>query len=336
MSKTCLMALVTACVVFSGTVTSEAVAEDRSPQELAKISDQALDHAGAGRYKEAIRLWLDIIDEFPVGGRIDLHVNLALAYERIGQLPETWYHLDRALSFTHQKDPQLVAELARIEARLTKSHGKLVLQCVPEGNVVLKLKEGPFRVTCPMSWWFLPGKHGLRITAEGYKATDVNVTMKTAGQVLTAEVKLTAEGDQPKPIEDPTKGKTVTPKKGTPMVWKWAAIGGGAALVAVGGTLQYLGYSAHEDLKKDYPADPKLSLEVRAANQKAYNDGFDTDVAPKMNTAYAMYGIGGAAIVGGVVWMLLDRPSKTGTASNRFWIPTVTDDSAGVVFGFSF
>lgn len=317
-------------LVFGLGVTTAAQAKERSVEDLTHLSDQALVKANEGDFAGALKIWLDILEEFPVGGKADLHVNIALAYERLGRLPESWYHIDQALEYSRGQDPQLLEERARIEERLSKTYGKVVLNCQPEGSLVLKLRDGPKKVKCPLQWWVVPGTHKFRIDVSGGNPVLKAVEVKSPGQVVTVDISLAGT-----PVKGPDDGKKGASK--TSRLWPWVMMGGGAVLVVTGGVLQYLAYDANEQLKSDYPADPTLDPSVLAQNKQSYDDGFESDVKPKAYGAYALYGLGGAAVVGGAVWMFLQSSKVSkGEKASFYWMPSFSQDGTGFVLGVPF
>jgi len=65
----------------------------RTPEEINKLGDQALEMAQAGQLEEAIKVWVDLLDEVNDRARLDIHVNMGVAYKALQRLPEAWHHL---------------------------------------------------------------------------------------------------------------------------------------------------------------------------------------------------------------------------------------------------
>jgi len=130
----------------------------------------------------------------------------------------------------------------------------------------------------------------------------------------------------------PDAGITKPGEKKKSNLWKWALVGGGGAVVAVGGIMQYLALAKNDDLKKQYPDSPNAPPETRAKYQEAY----DSQVVPLSTTAYAMYGIGAAAAVTGVVLVVMGGGGDDGGKSARWFAPVPLGDGAGFVMGLEF
>jgi len=88
--------------------------------------------------------------------------------------------------------------------------------------------------------------------------------------------------------------------------WQTVLMAGGAALLAAGGVVQYLGYAANQDLLDKYPEKEPDYLKWKE-NQAKYKQEFSDSVAPLRTTAYALYGLGGAAAAAGIVWLIVGR-----------------------------
>lgn len=97
----------------------------------------------------------------------------------------------------------------------------------------------------------------------------------------------------------------------------WVLLGAGAAVALGGGVAEVLAGLDYGRLKTD-PAGPAL-------------DGLRQSGNTKQAIGLSMLGVGGAAVVGGLVWLALGAPAGAPTASA--W---VGDGSGGVVVGGSF
>lgn len=79
---------------------------------------------------------------------------------------------------------------------------------------------------------------------------------------------------------------------------------GGAAALLAGGIVQYLAYDKNQGLLDKYPPD-EMDYQKWLANKDGYKQGFSDSVKPLAYTAYALYGIGGAAVAAGAVWLIV-------------------------------
>jgi hypothetical protein len=88
---------------------------------------------------------------------------------------------------------------------------------------------------------------------------------------------------------------------------EWVLIGSGAAAAVAGGIFHGVAHSKNEDLYGDYKhsADPSVA-------KKEYDAAYDDEVLPKEVAAYVLYGVGGAAVVTGVIVMAVKHSRSAG------------------------
>lgn len=96
---------------------------------------------------------------------------------------------------------------------------------------------------------------------------------------------------------EPAETRTTVP------AWTWAVLGAGVTMAATGVGVHVWAASLHDDLLRDHP-DGTPTKPAPSANQVAYDRGFDADVQPRLQAAYALYAIGGAAVITGLVLMV--------------------------------
>jgi hypothetical protein len=126
------------------------------------------------------------------------------------------------------------------------------------------------------------------------------------------------------------------PKKKGPPLWKWAVLGSGIAVLAVGGGLHGLAYSKHEDLKKKYP-DGTYYDRVLIEDEAHYQDGYKHEVVPLATAGYVLYGIGGAALATGTMLVLLHSKAAPTSAKSSAWlVPDAIPGGGGLSFGTTF
>ena len=257
-----------------------------------------------------------------------------VAYKKLKRLPEAWHHLTLYLKSVPKQDLKAGKWLQGAERELERSHKKISLTCDP-GGVMLSLRLDQARdgqppasglqppYPCPLTWWFRPGKHNIYAVKEGYKPRTVQIDVRERGDQGTREIKLDAIAPEPKPppvvaTEDPgeTPGTTgitkpVEPKKESGALG-WVLTGSGAAVGLTGGILQFLADSRNEELhdkymnKTDYPNGEEAKL--------LYDADYEDEVRPKRMTAFVLYGVGGAAMVAGVVLLAMNEsPESDGT-----------------------
>jgi hypothetical protein len=125
--------------------------------------------------------------------------------------------------------------------------------------------------------------------------------------------------------------KPVGPVQKGPAWWKWAVAGSGVALVAIGGALHSAAHNRNEELRQEYP-DGDYWHRVPADYPVKYKEGYDNEVVPMASAAYALYGLGAATAVTGVVLLLIPEDRKpAGTVA-----PTVNADGGGISFTLEF
>lgn len=213
--------------------------------------------------------------------------------------------------------------------------------------------NGQEKGTVPLTVKLKPGTYQLMVSRPGRPVWKREVTIPPGGDV-------TKRPRLPRMMGDKSKGGSLLPTltstdsgerkisateaaiatreamDGKVSLWKWSLVGGGGAMVVVGGILQVVGYRRNEDLRASYP-DGTLGTKAPAEYPLLYKQGYDNDVKPLATTAYALYGIGAAAaITGGLLLLLEDSPAQ-GMAADRGWLtPTVVPGGAGISCGFGF
>ncbi len=277
--------------------------EPRPPEVLSAESDRALALAQDGKLDDAVVIWMDILDEVPPQGRADIHVNLAVAFTAQERLPEAWYHLDSYLTEAPKEDPAVAAERAAIEKKLNGTHVPLRFSCSVAGTQLYFTAEREQAYPCPLRWWFARGAEGqIFADAPGHLPGRAPLRAPARDRDRRGIVRrAAAPGELPQvphlPVEKPPAPKG--------RAWKWSLVGGGMGLVAVGAVLQVVAYNNDQQLRKDFPGDA-ADYTVWQANREGYQDGFNSDVKPLAYSAYALYGIGGAAAATGLTLLIMD------------------------------
>jgi hypothetical protein len=213
--------------------------------------------------------------------------------------------------------------------------------------------NGQEKGTVPLTVKLKPGTHQLMVSRPGRPAWKREVIMPPGGKVTKRPRLPRMMGDHSSggsllpTMTDSNSGRKKTSAthaaiatreamEGKVSLWKWSLVGGGGAMIVVGGILQIVGYRRNEDLHTSYP-DGTLGSKAPAEYPLLYKQGYDNDVKPLATTAYALYSLGAAAaITGGILLLLEDSPDR-GIASSRGWLaPTVVPGGAGISCGFGF
>jgi len=193
-----------------------------------------------------------------------------------------------------------------------------------------------------------PGTYELMVGPSGkipWKSTVVVEAGKTVVQKPAIAQKEAAAADGDKPPDDglpPGVDKLNITRKPEPdgkkrsHVGQWLTIGGGGALIVVGGILQGAAYSRNEQLREDYP-DGIEGAPVSASNKTGYEEGFENEVRPRMVGAYICYGLGGAAAAAGAIWLIVDAAKGPEEKTKGLKVaPMVGPNGFGATLGLEF
>ena len=315
---------------------SSALADEPRPAEiLTAESERAMALAQEGQLDEAVAIWLDILDEVSPKGRADVHVNLAVAFKALDQLPEAWYHLDAALTQSAQQDPDVVAERAAIEKQLAKKHVPLRFSCGVSGTLLFLTLEKNRPYPCPLRWWFPRGTEDrIFAVASDHKTGDIPIRAHELDRDRRIVVNL-EPAEKPVVRDDPADVPIVDkPPRAKGQAWKWSLFGGGMGLVATAAVLQVLAFNKDKQLRKDYPGDV-TDYSAWQENRKNYQSMFNSDVKPLAYGAYALYGVGGAAAAAGLTFLISDW-SRPNADSSIHIAPLMTPGFGGLTLDLGF
>ena len=208
-----------------------------------------------------------------------------------------------------------------------------------------RIPTSAFRIpSSTFIWWFEPGRHRVRAEAPGYESRTVEVVVRAGGGqarmeialVAVAPVKETAGGSKAgggsgggllvsKPAEREKPSRAV----------EWTLIGSGLALGTAGAIFHGLGYSRNEELDAEYSDDEKHPYGPDA--KKEYDAAFDDEVRPKEIAAYVLYGVGGAAVLAGIITYAVRKPAKGDKQRSEVnVIPIGLPGGAGALMMFEF
>jgi len=282
------------------------------------------DRAAAKRaYADVARAW----------GESDLPAALGYADEAFGAVPNASTAILRATILEALKRPEeafsalLVAsdlgpepdERPKIDAGLA-THGAALSPPMGWARVVVEPEGAEVTVdgvtfAAPRTIGLAVGAHAVRIAAAGCQPVTATLEVP-APQAVLASYRLAAE---PAPVEPPAPepepapliiapepGPDLTVRSGGESPWSpvlpWTLLGGGVALVAVGGGMHGWAIQAADDTSKY--ANPVEGLSD--ADRKSRFDQANEDMRLRGTLAYVFYGVGGAAAVTGAVLLILD------------------------------
>ena len=340
MIRLCFVCTACVCLVFS----VSARAQSSDPEEQ---FNRAVELAKEDEYGKAIKVCLDVLDELPESERSRVHKLLGYAHKKLEMLPESWHHLTIYLESSGRDDTTAGGWLQEVEAALKMTHVKVTLTCTPSGaRLSLPASQSssvPVSPLCPLSWWFKPGKHAVKAIAPDYKPRAVEIDVRERGDSGMRQIRLAAlvPNRPPDGIETApgntgtTVAKPAEPKKPSRGL-EWAFIGSGLALGVTGGIIHGIGYSTNDGLHDKYLNTEDYPNAEQA--QTLYDDAREEEVRPKEIAAYVLYGVGGAAVLAGIVTWAVRKPEGGEADASRLTLsPLLTSGrGAGALVTFEF
>ena len=298
-----------------------ATAQPEGPRAMA---NRAVKLAQDDKHGEAVEIFHQVIDALPAAERPKVHRLLGYSYMKLEMLAEAWHHLTRYLETSGTEDTMAGAWLEDVEAALKQSHVKVSFSCAPAATTIKLPSYTPSMpasapslrkpMACPATWWLRPGKHKVAADAPEYEPRTVELNIRARGDSGAREVRL----EHISPLEDPglaedddTRGDEVEeppPPAKPKRTLEWALLGSGFALGAAGGILHGVGYAHNESLH---------SKDVASADFP-YEERYQDQVLPMEIASYVIYGVGGAAVVAGVVTWFVRKPRSKDAQSSLF------------------
>ena len=328
-----------------------AMAADDDPGEMANRAMKLYeDPATRG---EAVALYHKALGKATGRVRIEVLKNLGKAYGAMNAYAEAFPYLHFAFISEGGTDLKIRDALEFVRKKLSGDHVQVRIEANPARSVVtFKGEGGPHRFRTPATWWFKPGTYSINVTHDGYHPKEETLTVK-AGKAPTITVVL-AEKKIAKPVKDPTVGGASAPtvERSTELTtndkhkvrkipaWKWALFGGGLALAAGGGATWMVGWDRGNSLNEEFTG--RVAPAQAGARRAKYNQRWEDEVTPLQISSYALWGVGGAAAITGLVLLLTDgppptRPSpETGPSSGLQVLPAIWGNGGGLILGLPF
>ena len=270
------------------------------------------------KYREALEHW-----DHP-----GIHFNLSLALLNLDQPIAVYRSLEKAMAYGEGPlDKEKLERAQRYHELVSKQIGTVEITCdEPQAKVTL---DGRPVLTGPGTYKNLVvvGEHQIVATKSGYINKTIDFVIDPAEQEQV-QISLISIADM-----------TVS-KRRWPQWMPWAVVGTGAAVLAVGGALHGQSSSSFASFDEDF--------DTRCMNGGC-NDNEIPDLKDKLDSAerqqqiaVASYVVGGAALVGGLVLVFVNRPQvfrrdlEAGTESELTFVPMIAPDSAGVSAAFRF
>lgn len=277
---------------------------------------QALTDGAASPARTGFQACLDVATPGPERWRALL--GLALARHATGDLPLALATYQRFLTESADVDDavwrdrrrDVVTEVATLRARVLETHAEVLVRSATPGAEVALAGVDPAEVQrAPPSYLYLePGRHVLTVRASDHEPLDVPLEV-AAGDAVAVGGDL-APSAPPPPASPPTElaaGGPPEPPEADPIVRRalpelqpdvdytpHALIGGGVAVVAAGVVFTALALGDADRLET-LQGEP-LTDDVRAEDARLRARVGDYEVA-----SWILYGVGGAALVAGVV-----------------------------------
>lgn len=214
------------------------------------------------------------------------------------------------------------------QMKLVAKEGFLDVLGGPKGSKLLV--DGKVAGDLPFSAKYPPGDYSVEVIYPTGKSWKKVVSIKSE---KTHKITVPTPG---KPVKKIVKKKD---KKST--LLPWITIASGGALVIAGGALHAVGASKTDFGTYDGAKDKALAAGgTTAAMQKVYQDEADAmydSAKPLIAASYALYGLGGAAIAGGVVWLILTSSDGNQPSNSKVSLfPMISPDSTGFAFEWTF
>jgi tetratricopeptide (TPR) repeat protein len=269
-----------------------------------------------GQYDEAVEIFMKarVMDDQP-----DLLYNIARCYHKKGDCIAAQEHYKRFVSRPNAT-PELVEKTKGWVAELGEcaTTGTLALACTP-GDATVSIDGDAQTGPCGKFDGLKPGEHSLLVTAPGFKAQAMTVRVEV-GRVTTATANLErAEAGATAPVVEDGAN------------WLgWSLTGAGAALLIAGMSVDIANLSNQDELK---------TLDVGSAERAPVEDAYERNRA----IIWALYGVGAAAAVTGVVFLItgVGKPSSEARAQGAdgfSWqlVPSLSPDHAGGLLQLTF
>ncbi len=290
-------ALLSVCLAAPPLVRAQSEA---APPDPARLNEQAIELSRQGELAEAIEIWWSILEsqgsEYKHAAVV--HRNIGRNYQKLEQWPEAWYHLDRCVTLA-PADARCVEWRAAVEGRLSGAYVKAQLRTdVTSCGVLLGEMERERVYAAPVDWWFKPGVHRLTVV-------DARLGTRSHSLEPSSQSPHVLSCLQPVPAVSLTTKSIWHERVGLP---EWLLVGGGAAAILAGGITWWVASdrldSLHSEFARDYGALSLTQAEYDIV-QREWDSKVSSRVNPLEQGSYALWGIGGAALVSGVVMALL-------------------------------
>jgi len=322
----------------AGPVSAE---EDDPKKVFNRVFNKGLDLAKDKHYKEAVNIWLTIVNDIDDSFRPKLHKNLGMAYRKLKAYPEAWYHLTLYLKAATREDTRAGKRLQQVEEKLQETHRRVAISCEPsQATVYLSDSARGVAYPCPLTWWFEPGKHEVHVSAAGHEARTEEIDVRERGEEGARTIALIPLASLAGPSEvNGQEADLASPggiaKPAEPAqddMLEWVLVGSGATMVIAGGVFHYLAWSAEGRLHDKY-VDGEPDVPAGSSPQAEYDKAYDDEVLPRGIASLVLYGAGAAAAATGAYMLVSDQP-KTAAPALLGPLPLPGGGGAVLTLGF--
>lgn len=326
-----------------------AVAQTADPNQM---FNRAAELAAQKRYDEALSIWLDLRDKLDKKYRPNLHKALGLAYQKLEMHPQAWHHL--TLYLRGKPDDVKADEWLRaVQWELSNKYYKARFACRPlDARIVLGSGDKAIEYPCPLTWWFLPGDYLITIRKAGFKNQTIPITVSLETNNAEHEVELEPAPEPEKTVPPTSSGEqtgdwntvpyantsdefpatVVAPaESGGSNFFEWTLVVSGIAIAGAGGFLHWQAGVKNDELHDIFLDKEKIpTWKIAQAN---YDKAYDNEVRSRETAAFALYGVGAAAALTGVILLAVGDDEADGTVSLS---PASQPGGAGALFSCDF
>jgi tetratricopeptide (TPR) repeat protein len=313
------------CLVALGPSARAEEAADDAPWSAPHL--QGMDAYQAGDHARAVEAF-EQADR--LGAPASNLYNLARSYEQLGRVVDALRAYDRYL-----ESPDIPADrrarATELRDQLAATPGRVVVRSTPEGaSLEVDGQPDPGGAATPATLSLAPGPHTIAARLDGHRPASGEVVVEPGGEhevTLVLEAAVEAPPD-PGPVEPMVEAATVEPQpEAVPghrsSAGAWVLFGGGLLVAAVGCVLDVVAYTRAED--------------AQGFDDIGEYDAWYDLVGNAALAGDVLVGVGAAAFVAGLVWLLVDRRGnrdRSVARAGRPWGVAPTGAGLALQLGF--
>lgn len=194
--------------LFLGLTGPDAAVAQSKDEAIARFNEAAK-IAKNGDLAEAIDIWLTVYEALPDKYRPAVQLNLGLAYKKLERYPDAWYYLSR-YRISGPRNEKAEGWMDEVEGKLLGAYRRVTITCIPFGTMVAVSTDTAAPIhECPLTWWFTPGEHEIRLSKPGFKGAVKPISVPDKKGEVRLSVTLEEETDGVLAIVGPEKGAKV-------------------------------------------------------------------------------------------------------------------------------